>query len=76
MGEEGQWCQENISCVDDYYSDGEMNCSIPRLAPKVEMFLGPRSCFQSKEFFKLLVIFFPTNAAQTLTVDSSLLFLG
>ena len=35
VGGEGQWCQENISCADDYYSDGEMNCSIPRLAPKV-----------------------------------------
>lgn len=35
VGEEGQWCQENISGADDCYSDGEMSCSIPRLAPKV-----------------------------------------
>ena len=38
------------------------------------MFLGPRSHFQSKEFFKLLVIFFSTNVPQTLTVDSPLHF--
>lgn len=46
MEKKNKWYQENYLCSNDWYSDGEMNGSVPNLPPKLYIFLEGRIYFQ------------------------------